>query len=608
MKNSYLRKIAGVTFLTFGLCACGAEITEDLPEENVDMSYVLQAEDYTPSLELSGTIASDQVTNLSTKIGGRIENLNYNTGDRVKAGDVLGNLTSEETSVNANMATQDSAKSQAAYSAQITVLNEQIAQAGESVRTAEISLEEAKNGQLSTSDLLDEQVKLAETNLAQTYIGKENILKIIDQRWLSIRNSVESLMSGTLVLLDSTYALTQDMSDNSDKESFYYLNEDSLGEQNTQTRSNVKDSFLVFEADYHDLHNTVNLGIDFANAPMEDLYLLVKEFEGCLVKAQTNLKNIYAMLQATSAGSKINTTTLNSLRTSVSTFQGNIELALLSSNGGSRSGIRGWLMNYDEIITQNSAELSDIESKIATAEQALSQAKSARNTQNTSLNSQIRLSEQQLVQAKQALATAEAQKRAAEIQYGRDVNASSGTAQLSQIQIENAKIIAPFDGILTGKLAEVGQIVGAGTPIYQLSNDTVMKIEAYVPDKYIYDLQTGQKAQIQIDGLEQEWTATLDKIEPNVNSITRKLKIELVFDAEQDLSQIKLGQFTKINLNLNNLKAYFVPSRFIITDFGGSYIVADGVRQEIDILEQKENKFRINFEGIADGMTLTYKK
>ena len=54
-----------------------------------------------------------------------------------------------------------------------------------------------------------------------------------------------------------------------------------------------------------------------------------------------------------------------------------------------------------------------------------------------------------------------------------------------------------------------------------------------MPDTKINNLQLGLKADISVDGLMGTYPATLTKIDPSVNPVTRKLSIELI------LSEIK---------------------------------------------------------------------
>jgi HlyD family secretion protein len=88
---------------------------------------------------------------------------------------------------------------------------------------------------------------------------------------------------------------------------------------------------------------------------------------------------------------------------------------------------------------------------------------------------------QTIVAAEAAVAQAEAQLKAAEIQLG------------------YARVSAPFDGVVTVKSAELGELVMAGAPIVRLADLDNVWLRVYVPETELGRVKLGQSAEIASD-------------------------------------------------------------------------------------------------------------
>lgn len=94
----------------------------------------------------------------------------------------------------------------------------------------------------------------------------------------------------------------------------------------------------------------------------------------------------------------------------------------------------------------------------------------------TTLSRQEQLVERGHVSA-QRLDEAGASARAAEAQ----ANAASAAARAVEVQLELARLEAPFDGVITRRNADEGAVLAAGIPLFQLVEDGVLEFRVGVP-------------------------------------------------------------------------------------------------------------------------------
>ena len=77
----------------------------------------------------------------------------------------------------------------------------------------------------------------------------------------------------------------------------------------------------------------------------------------------------------------------------------------------------------------------------------------------------------------------------------------SAETQVKQIkkQIKNTSIIAPFSGVVTKKMIDLGSVVGPGTPALELTDISSLKLNISVPERDILKFKIGQQVTVHAD-------------------------------------------------------------------------------------------------------------
>lgn len=85
------------------------------------------------------------------------------------------------------------------------------------------------------------------------------------------------------------------------------------------------------------------------------------------------------------------------------------------------------------------------------------------------------------------------------------ITAASATIDKYNAQRNNFVIVAPFDGVVVGVDATVGETISANEPIISLMNNSSVEIEVFVPEIYMKDLDVNDPARITFDALGEDF-------------------------------------------------------------------------------------------------------
>jgi len=77
----------------------------------------------------------------------------------------------------------------------------------------------------------------------------------------------------------------------------------------------------------------------------------------------------------------------------------------------------------------------------------------------------------------------------------------SAETQVRQIkkQLRNTSLSAPFSGVVTKKMVDIGSVVGPGTPVLELTDISSLKLNISVPERDILKFKKGQDVSVKVD-------------------------------------------------------------------------------------------------------------
>ena len=89
------------------------------------------------------------------------------------------------------------------------------------------------------------------------------------------------------------------------------------------------------------------------------------------------------------------------------------------------------------------------------------------------------------------------------------------------------KVTAPFSGVITRKLADLGDFAAPGKPLLHIEDPALHRFEADVPESLITRLELGGRLTVRISQLDQQFEATITEIAPAADPTTRTFLVKL---------------------------------------------------------------------------------
>jgi multidrug efflux pump subunit AcrA (membrane-fusion protein) len=153
--------------------------------------------------------------------------------------------------------------------------------------------------------------------------------------------------------------------------------------------------------------------------------------------------------------------------------------------------------------------------------------------------------------------SAEADIQAAEA--NRDVAAAQvdvAQAQVEEVQamLSYTKITAPFDGVITRRLVNPGELVQAATssrtmPLFTVEQTGTVRVFCDVPELKAVGVAVGSSADIKVYGLNgQVISSTVTRLAKSLNPSTRTMRVEIDLKNENEL--LRPGMYAEVTLTL----------------------------------------------------------
>jgi membrane fusion protein, multidrug efflux system len=126
---------------------------------------------------------------------------------------------------------------------------------------------------------------------------------------------------------------------------------------------------------------------------------------------------------------------------------------------------------------------------------------------------------------------------------------------------ERTLLRAPFAGVITAKLGNVGETALPGRPMLTLESRAANRFEAQVPESASNGLAVGQPLSVRIEGLGRELQGRIAELHPSSDDTTRArlVKIDL-----PETPGLRSGQFGRVLLPTGRAATVTVPSDAVV--------------------------------------------
>ncbi|HEX5637940.1 MAG TPA: efflux RND transporter periplasmic adaptor subunit [Gammaproteobacteria bacterium] len=144
-------------------------------------------------------------------------------------------------------------------------------------------------------------------------------------------------------------------------------------------------------------------------------------------------------------------------------------------------------------------------------------------------------------------------------------------ARLAQAQFDYSRITAPFNGVISERLVDEGDVVANQTPLFTLLDTQNLKAIVSVPENLLVQLAVNNTASITIDSARlKDIPGRITRVSPALNEQTRQGEIEI------EISPVPAGmlpgQICQVNLQGRQTATLMVDFDAIRHDTGGAFV------------------------------------
>ncbi|MCL4533897.1 MAG: efflux RND transporter periplasmic adaptor subunit [Bacteroidetes bacterium] len=223
-------------------------------------------------------------------------------------------------------------------------------------------------------------------------------------------------------------------------------------------------------------------------------------------------------------------------------------------------------------------DITQAQSTVDTAKTNLTAAQAKLNQLQHPTDNDIQLAKDAVTQSQQALSLAQAPYTAQDVETARAaVQQAQAGVDTANVQLSQATIVAPFDGVITAKLLSAGALVSPSTPIVTL-NGSDLDIPVGFPESQLASLQPGLGASITVGAYPAEtFTGKVAGIYPAADPKTHTFVAKVVPDNSG--GKLRAGMFANVVISGEPQNgALLVPLTAILQVNGKDsvFVVVDG--------------------------------
>lgn len=135
-----------------------------------------------------------------------------------------------------------------------------------------------------------------------------------------------------------------------------------------------------------------------------------------------------------------------------------------------------------------------------------------------------------------------------------------GAVVEAEATLENARIVAPFAGVVTRKLADVGDLAAPGRPLLELEDPGALRFEADVPAGLVEWVRPGMSLDVRLATGATVVPGVVAEIEPSADPVTRTFRVRLDLPAG---TEARGGWFGRMRLPLEEVGVTTVATQAV---------------------------------------------
>jgi RND family efflux transporter MFP subunit len=140
---------------------------------------------------------------------------------------------------------------------------------------------------------------------------------------------------------------------------------------------------------------------------------------------------------------------------------------------------------------------------------------------------------------------------------------SQARAALAQARtsLEYSRVRAPFDGVVTQKMADAGTLAAPGMPLFTVEDPHRFRLEASVDESNLHFIKVGQPITVRMDALQSELAGKVAQIVPAADAASRSFLVKI--DLPTNV-QLHSGLFGRAQISRGEKNAVLAPASSVV--------------------------------------------
>lgn len=126
----------------------------------------------------------------------------------------------------------------------------------------------------------------------------------------------------------------------------------------------------------------------------------------------------------------------------------------------------------------------------------------------------------------------------------------------AQTMLGFTRIEAPFDGTITGKMANIGDLATAAKPLLTLENDKSLQVIADVPEALVLKVNVSDQLPVYVPAAKLRLVGKVTEVSPTIDPRSHTAPVKLSIETNPDL---RPGQFARVALQGTDSYTIMVP-------------------------------------------------
>ncbi len=138
---------------------------------------------------------------------------------------------------------------------------------------------------------------------------------------------------------------------------------------------------------------------------------------------------------------------------------------------------------------------------------------------------------------------------------------AKGAVAEARAMMNYVEIVAPFQGVVTKKWADEGDLAAPGKPLLDIEDPSALQMDADVPEAIASRIGRNTRLKIRVDAASKELTGVVSEISPAADPVSRTFRIKL------DLPQtdgLRSGQFARLSVPIGESGSLRVPATAVV--------------------------------------------